>query len=87
MTNFGALLVIMSTIVVYFLPALVAIDRAHRNAIAICVLNVLLGWTFLGWVVALVWAFTSDTGRANINRLTDDEFEELKKYALRGDKA
>ena len=87
MTNFGALLVIMFAVVLYFLPALVAIDRAHRNAIAICVLNVLLGWTFLGWVAALVWAFTSDTGRANISRLTEDEFEELKKHALRGDQA
>jgi hypothetical protein len=28
---------------------------------SICVLNLLLGWTFLGWVAALVWSLTGDT--------------------------
>jgi Superinfection immunity protein len=43
----------------YFLPAFIAIMRGHQNAAAICVLNLLLGWTFLGWTVALVWSFTA----------------------------
>ncbi len=42
---------------VYFLPALIARDRKHHNAAAIFVLNLLLGWTLLGWVAALIWAF------------------------------
>jgi hypothetical protein len=25
------------------------------------VLNLFLGWTFLGWVIAMVWAFTDNT--------------------------
>jgi hypothetical protein len=25
------------------------------------VLNLFLGWTFVGWVVSLAWAFTGDT--------------------------
>jgi hypothetical protein len=41
---------------VYFLPTLVAVLNRHLNTMAIIVLNILLGWTFLGWVVALVWA-------------------------------
>jgi Superinfection immunity protein len=51
---------------IYFLPLLVAWKRRHRNAVAIAVLNLFLGWTFLGWVAALVWAFTDnvDTPRA-----------------------
>lgn len=40
----------------YFLPAIVARGREHRQMIAIVVLNAFLGWTVLGWVVALVWA-------------------------------
>ncbi len=43
---------------VYFLPALVAKSRNHPNAEAIRILNLCLGWTFLGWVIALVWAHT-----------------------------
>jgi hypothetical protein len=47
-------------IALYFIPSIVATERGHRNAGAIIVLNIFLGWTFLGWVVALVWASTSN---------------------------
>jgi len=43
---------------IYFLPTFVA--RDHKNGNSIAVLNLFLGWTFLGWVVALVWAFKND---------------------------
>jgi len=43
----------------YFLPAIVAHRREHHNKDAIAVLNLFLGWTFIGWVVALVWAKTN----------------------------
>ncbi|MQA37850.1 superinfection immunity protein [Rugamonas aquatica] len=43
----------------YMLPLIVAMNRKHTNTTAIAVLNVLLGWTLLGWVGALVWAFSS----------------------------
>jgi hypothetical protein len=45
---------------VYLVPTFVAFERRKRNAGAICALNLLLGWTFVGWVVALVWALTLD---------------------------
>jgi hypothetical protein len=43
----------------YFLPTVFAFANSHLNAAAIFVLNLFLGWTLLGWVIALVWAFTS----------------------------
>lgn len=43
---------------VYFVPAIIAWQRRHRHRVAILVLNIFLGWTFIGWVIALVWAFT-----------------------------
>jgi hypothetical protein len=43
----------------YFVPAIVARCRHHQNAAAILVLNLLLGWTFLGWIAAMVWASTA----------------------------
>jgi hypothetical protein len=45
---------------IYFIPAIVASNRRHRNRTAIGVLNLLLGWTLIGWVAALVWALTAD---------------------------
>ncbi len=47
-------------LVLYFIPAIVASVRHHRNRMAITVLNVFLGWTLIGWVAALVWASTAD---------------------------
>ncbi len=46
----------------YFLPFVVASFRGHHNTAAIFILNLLLGWSFIGWVVALVWAFTEVRG-------------------------
>jgi hypothetical protein len=44
---------------VYFIPGIVASLRDHHNCVAIWMLNIFAGWTFLGWVGALVWACTS----------------------------
>lgn len=46
--------------VIYFLPALIAFGRSKRDAGAILVLNFFLGWTAIGWVIALVWALKQD---------------------------
>ncbi|MGO4382089.1 superinfection immunity protein [Pseudoduganella sp. RAF53_2] len=40
----------------YFIPAGVALNKKSPQFGAIFALNLLLGWTFLGWVVSLVWA-------------------------------
>ena len=53
---------------VYFAPAIVALSRSHMSAGAIVVLNLLLGWTALGWIIAIVWAFTGNT-RTNMLRM------------------
>jgi hypothetical protein len=46
------------SILMYFLPTFVAGLRHHHNGGAIFLLNLLLGWTLLGWVLALVWSVT-----------------------------
>lgn len=40
----------------YMLPTGVSLIRNGRNKLPIFLLNLFLGWTFIGWVVALVWA-------------------------------
>ena len=44
----------------YFVPAIVAIRRKHPQAVAIIALNVLLGWSIVGWVGAMVWALVKN---------------------------
>jgi hypothetical protein len=52
------LLMMGVVLTLYFLPSFVAASRGHENRTAIFALNLLLGWTFLGWVGALVWSLT-----------------------------
>jgi hypothetical protein len=50
-------------VALYFLPTIIAWMRAHYNRIAILTLNLLLGWTVVGWIVSLVWSFTNPPPR------------------------
>jgi hypothetical protein len=59
MEALSVILLIIALLTTYFLPTIIAIARNHHNGAAICVLNLLLGWTFVGWVIALVWSFTA----------------------------
>jgi Flp pilus assembly protein TadB len=47
-------------LVMYFLPSILAFARNKRDTTGIVLLNFLLGWTMIGWVVALVWAIKTD---------------------------
>jgi len=38
----------------YMIPAIVGIKK--KSAVAITVVNVLFGWTILGWIACLIWA-------------------------------
>lgn len=45
---------------IYFIPFIVALCRSKKNTAAILMLNLFAGWTFIGWVIALVWACMED---------------------------
>lgn len=50
-------LLALAAIGFYMLPVMIAGARGHRNLAAVAVLTITLGWTGIGWLVALVWAF------------------------------
>jgi len=52
----AAFLVVALSLAIYFIPTLVAFERRHYHRGAIFVLNLLLGWTLVGWIGALIWA-------------------------------
>lgn len=47
-------------IAAYFMPAGIAVLKKKTNALSIFLTNLFLGWTFIGWVAALIWATTED---------------------------
>lgn len=60
------ILVFFSLLGGYFLPALIANAREHQNKREIFRVNLLLGWTVVGWLGALIWSLVSkrDNGKA-----------------------
>lgn len=57
------MLLILFVLGVYFLPFLTALARGHHQTGAIFVLNLFLGATCIGWIIALVWACTAKMQR------------------------
>ncbi|HTC55506.1 MAG TPA: superinfection immunity protein [Candidatus Sulfotelmatobacter sp.] len=47
-------------LILYFLPSIIALARGKRDTLAIFLLNLFLGWSVVGWIVALVWAAKHD---------------------------
>jgi predicted amidophosphoribosyltransferase len=58
-----AFIIVTLALCLYLLPTFAAVGRKHRNAGAICALNLLVGWTVLGWIVAMVWSMTANTAQ------------------------
>ncbi len=59
----GALLGVLGLIVLllaYFVPAFVAFSRGVPNKGSVFVINLFLGWTVVGWIVALAMAARSN---------------------------
>jgi len=51
--------VVIVGVLMMFLPTLIALLRGHHNAFAIFLTNLLLGWTVIGWLIALIWSTTA----------------------------
>lgn len=61
-------------VAVWLVPAFVARYRGHRSALAITMLTVLLGWSVIGWIIAMVWACTGDDRpEGRVQRAADRE--------------
>lgn len=61
----------------YMLPWAIAVARGRSNMAAIGVLNLLLGWSLIGWIAALVMACQSHApvyGMAPVNVLVAQQF-------------
>lgn len=54
------LIAILVIVVVYFLPTVIAYKRKYKNRMSVLVVDLFLGWTLIGWVVALALSFIND---------------------------
>jgi ABC-type transport system involved in cytochrome c biogenesis permease component len=51
---------IIGLLIIYAIPICIAILRKHKYKLYIILITCLLGWTFIGWVIALMWALSED---------------------------
>lgn len=63
--------------IMYFVPTAVAQYRKSENITTVVLLNIFLGWTVIGWIVALILAFAGDSG--NQRQRHYEMMQELKK--------
>lgn len=55
----GIMLLLLISALMYFIPTIVAGIRKVPNIGSVIVINLFLGWTLIGWVVALAMAARS----------------------------
>ncbi|MCL1096304.1 superinfection immunity protein [Shewanella kaireitica] len=74
-----SILIIITSLCLYFIPAALASHREHNQKLAILMVNLFLGWTFLGWVAAFIWACTNNTLQSDSKKEAKriQELEEL----------
>lgn len=53
---FSITFALLLTVGGYFLPTIIAIMRKKKNTLAIFLVNLFFGMTFVGWIAALIWA-------------------------------
>lgn len=53
-----SILAIGVVLAIYLAPAIIGRKKRHFNSLL--VINIFLGWTLLGWVIALAWAVADD---------------------------
>lgn len=53
-------LIFLLALPIYFIPSFVAYSRDIPSRAGVLITNAFFGWTFLGWIIALIWAFSGE---------------------------
>jgi hypothetical protein len=55
-----AIILLGVVVAIYFAPTFAALSRQHVNAVPILIVNLFFGWTLIGWVACLAWAYSAN---------------------------
>ncbi|GLR65559.1 hypothetical protein GCM10010909_02370 [Acidocella aquatica] len=61
MGSFMLLILAILGFLLYFLPCIISGNRNATNGGAVFMVNLLFGWTLIGWLVAMIMAITAQT--------------------------
>jgi len=54
-------IILLLVLIIYMLPTLIAYARDIPQRKAVTLLNIVLGWTLIGWFIAFLWASLAAT--------------------------
>lgn len=57
----GVMIFWLIVVVGYFLPTVISVARSANATAAIIALDLLTGWTVIGWLIALIWSMAGET--------------------------
>jgi hypothetical protein len=80
----GSGFLIVIAVFIYFVPSIIAYRKKKRDVTPILLINIFLGWTLIGWVVALIWAVSSEkkiTDREKMLQLQEENNRLLNEIA------
>lgn len=63
----GLLILIATLNAIYFLPAIIA--SSHTNDYSVLLVNLFFGWTFIGWIIALIMSTSSKSKKELLDLL------------------
>jgi hypothetical protein len=55
-------ILLLLCVIIYMLPTLIAYARDVPSRHTITVINIVFGWTLVGWLIAFLWAMLAETG-------------------------
>lgn len=61
------ILIFIALVGIYILPTVLAFHRDHHNRTSLMIINLLLGWSGIFWVLSLAWVFWNHDAPAKAN--------------------
>jgi len=65
-----------------FSSTIVCIAKGTKRAWAIILINIFLGWSFLGWLGALIWAICEPGRKKRAQRLAEQKEKEAQQRQM-----
>ena len=57
---------------IYFIPSIIAAARHHEHFLWVLVLNIVLGWSGIAWMILIVWAILGERREPPLCNLSGD---------------
>ena len=61
-------------LLIYFIPSIIAAARHHEHFLWVLILNIVLGWSGIAWIILMVWAILGERREPPLRKSSADAF-------------